>query len=90
MSSLEGVWESADEVCRYPPLGVVEEQIDLLRALEPGRPQQGIDIFFFPQALLGFAGVRQRCRISGKWLVDTRVGFCQSKTLCPSDKGSQV
>lgn len=79
MSSLEGVWESADEVCRYPPLGDIEEQIGLLRALEPGRPQQGIDIFFFAQALLGLAGVRQWCGVSGKWLADTRVAFCQPK-----------
>lgn len=57
----------------------------LPRALEPGSPQQGIDIFSFPQAL-GLAGVRPRYRVGGEWLVDTRVAFCKSK-LCPFDNG---
>lgn len=88
VDSLEGVWELALETARCPPPGGVEEPVALPRALEPGSPQQGIDIFSFPQAL-GLAGVRPRYKVGGEWLVDTRVAFCKSK-LCPSDTGSQV
>lgn len=51
-------------------------------------PQQGIAIFSFPEAL-GLAGVRHRCTVSGEWLVDTRVGFCQSKLCVPLARASR-
>lgn len=76
------------EVCRCLPPRGSEERLGLLRTRGPGDPQQGIAVFSFPEAL-GLAGVRRRCTVSGEWLVDTRVSFCQSKLCVPLARASR-
>lgn len=44
----------------------------------------------FPRPKVGLAGMSLRCRGSGEWQVDTRLGFCKLKLNVYLIKASQV